>query len=412
MTPRVGVVCLPGLELRARRRRGARRARRLGRDRLARRRPSLDGVDAVVIPGGFAHGDYLRPGAIARFSPVMAAVERLRRRGRSRARDLQRLPGAHRGGLAARRARSATTGCGSSARPSSARSSSTSSVLTSGVPTGRDAPAADQPLRGQLHLRRRDARRARARTARSCCATATTRTAPRHAIAGVANPAGNVVGLMPHPERASDPLLGSARTASCFSGRSSTRHVPARAVRAGARRRRASRPRPPRSGARRAPQHLGRDARLAPGGVVDALAGAVLRRPRRRSASSSDEMSSAPSPPSRRALDGLALLDEVEPLQGIGVAQACLDIVELLAQRLGARAATAARAAALERLEIAAHGEALCRARRQAPPCAPTSSRIVFSVVVMTPLWPRPAANVQCHIDQIPVRQHRVWRAQ
>ena len=32
------------------------------------------GVDAVVVPGGFAHGDYLRTGAIARFSPVMAAV--------------------------------------------------------------------------------------------------------------------------------------------------------------------------------------------------------------------------------------------------------------------------------------------------------------------------------------------------
>lgn len=34
----------------------------------------LRGVDAVVIPGGFAHGDYLRPGAIARFSPVMGSV--------------------------------------------------------------------------------------------------------------------------------------------------------------------------------------------------------------------------------------------------------------------------------------------------------------------------------------------------
>ncbi len=34
----------------------------------------LGGVDAVVVPGGFAHGDYLRPGAIARFSPVMAGV--------------------------------------------------------------------------------------------------------------------------------------------------------------------------------------------------------------------------------------------------------------------------------------------------------------------------------------------------
>ena len=36
----------------------------------------LPAVDAVVLPGGFAHGDYLRTGAIARFSPIMAAVER------------------------------------------------------------------------------------------------------------------------------------------------------------------------------------------------------------------------------------------------------------------------------------------------------------------------------------------------
>jgi len=41
---------------------------------LWHRDTSLGGVDAVVLPGGFAHGDYLRPGAIARFSPIMAAV--------------------------------------------------------------------------------------------------------------------------------------------------------------------------------------------------------------------------------------------------------------------------------------------------------------------------------------------------
>ena len=35
---------------------------------------TVSGVDVVVVPGGFAHGDYLRTGAIARFSPVMGAV--------------------------------------------------------------------------------------------------------------------------------------------------------------------------------------------------------------------------------------------------------------------------------------------------------------------------------------------------
>ena len=42
---------------------------------------SLGGADAVILPGGFAHGDYLRTGAIARFSPIMPAVARFAERG-------------------------------------------------------------------------------------------------------------------------------------------------------------------------------------------------------------------------------------------------------------------------------------------------------------------------------------------
>lgn len=42
---------------------------------------SLGGVDAVILPGGFSHGDYLRTGAIARFSPIMAAVKAFADRG-------------------------------------------------------------------------------------------------------------------------------------------------------------------------------------------------------------------------------------------------------------------------------------------------------------------------------------------
>jgi len=36
---------------------------------------TLDGIDAVILPGGFSYGDYLRTGAIARFSPIMEAVQ-------------------------------------------------------------------------------------------------------------------------------------------------------------------------------------------------------------------------------------------------------------------------------------------------------------------------------------------------
>ncbi len=49
----------------------------------------------LCIPGGFAHGDYLRPGAIARFSPVMTAVRAVRGRRRSGGRYLQRFSGAY-----------------------------------------------------------------------------------------------------------------------------------------------------------------------------------------------------------------------------------------------------------------------------------------------------------------------------
>ncbi len=73
MAPRIGVVTFPGsLDDR-----DAQRAVRLaGGEPLAlwHDDSTLAGVDAVVLPGGFSYGDYLRCGAIARFSPVMAAV--------------------------------------------------------------------------------------------------------------------------------------------------------------------------------------------------------------------------------------------------------------------------------------------------------------------------------------------------
>jgi phosphoribosylformylglycinamidine synthase len=73
MAPRVGVVLFPGsnCELDA-----LEAVRLLGGEAeiLWHGDGTVAGVDAVIVPGGFAHGDYLRPGAIARFSPVMTAV--------------------------------------------------------------------------------------------------------------------------------------------------------------------------------------------------------------------------------------------------------------------------------------------------------------------------------------------------
>jgi phosphoribosylformylglycinamidine synthase I len=75
MAARVGVVLFPGsnCELDA-----IEAIRQLGGEAevLWHADKRVEHVDAVVVPGGFAHGDYLRPGAIARFSPVMDAVQR------------------------------------------------------------------------------------------------------------------------------------------------------------------------------------------------------------------------------------------------------------------------------------------------------------------------------------------------
>jgi phosphoribosylformylglycinamidine synthase len=80
MSPRVGVVLFPGsnCELDV-----MEAVRALGGEAeiLWHGERSTRGVDAVVVPGGFAHGDYLRPGAIARFSPVMDAVAEFARVG-------------------------------------------------------------------------------------------------------------------------------------------------------------------------------------------------------------------------------------------------------------------------------------------------------------------------------------------
>jgi phosphoribosylformylglycinamidine synthase len=165
------------------------------------------GPDAVVLPGGFAHGDYLRTGAIARFSPIMDAVREFAAAGRPVVgicngfqvlTEAGLLPGALRrnSGL---RFICTTLRC---------TVASSSSVLTATVAPGTalalpvnhgegnytcDAETlAEIEASGQVILRYDE-----------------NPNGSLHSIAGVANRAGNVVGLMPHPERASAALLGS-----------------------------------------------------------------------------------------------------------------------------------------------------------------------------------------------------------
>jgi len=169
---------------------------------------SITGFDGVILPGGFAHGDYLRPGALARFSPVMEAVAAFANEGGpvlgicngfQVLTEAGLLPGAlqKNAGL--------TFVC----EPTTLIVASTRSVLTRAATKGQELvipinhfsgayTCDDETLRSleandQIALRYKN-----------------NPNGSRGDIAGVSNIAGNVVGLMPHPERAMTTLLGSA----------------------------------------------------------------------------------------------------------------------------------------------------------------------------------------------------------
>ena len=92
-SPRVGVVTFPGsLDDRD----ALRAVETMGGEPvpLWHADDDLHGVDAVILPGGFSYGDYLRTGAIARFARVMDGVRVFARARGAGAGDLQRLPGA------------------------------------------------------------------------------------------------------------------------------------------------------------------------------------------------------------------------------------------------------------------------------------------------------------------------------
>jgi phosphoribosylformylglycinamidine synthase subunit PurQ / glutaminase len=169
---------------------------------------SLGDVDGVILPGGFAHGDYLRPGAIARFSPVMEAVRSFAAggggvlgicNGFQVLTEAGLLPGA------LQKNRGLTFLC----QPTTLTVTSTDSVLTratsldqrlsipinhfSGSYTCTDDTYRDLIENDQVVLRYVE-----------------NPNGSRDDIAGVCNEGRNVVGLMPHPERAMSALLGSA----------------------------------------------------------------------------------------------------------------------------------------------------------------------------------------------------------
>ncbi len=174
----------------------------------------LQGVDAVILPGGFSHGDYLRCGAIARFSPVMRALRDFARRGGpvlGICNGFQILCEAHL--LPGALTRNA--GLRFVHRNQHIRVETDRSVWTRGIEVGSvlEIPVKNGEGRyvhgspdelfdaGQVLAVYCDA-------AGNVADEADPNGSVRH-IAGVTNERGNVAGLMPHPEHAVDPLLGS-----------------------------------------------------------------------------------------------------------------------------------------------------------------------------------------------------------
>ena len=167
----------------------------------------LGAVDAVVLPGGFAHGDYLRPGALARFSPIMDAVRDFARAGGpvigicngfQVLTEAGLLPGALQKNGRLRFL----------CEPVRVIVTSTSSVLTSAAEVGDELVMPINHFSGNYICDDETLRLLQAED-RIVLRYADNPNGSVDAIAGVANEAGNVVGLMPHPERASSRLLGS-----------------------------------------------------------------------------------------------------------------------------------------------------------------------------------------------------------
>jgi phosphoribosylformylglycinamidine synthase I len=168
----------------------------------------LPDVDAVVLPGGFSYGDYLRCGAIARFSPAMGAVADFAEQGGlvlgicngfQILCEAGLLPGVLRRNASLEfTCRDVRLHVGRSDSPFTARCDAGQELVIP-VKNGEGCWFADESLYQELEARNQIVLRYAEPVNGSV-----------HDVAGVVNEGGNVMGLMPHPEHAVDPLLGSA----------------------------------------------------------------------------------------------------------------------------------------------------------------------------------------------------------
>ena len=176
----------------------------------------LQGAEAIVIPGGFSYGDYLRTGAIARFSPVMASVKAFAEKG-------GRVLGICNGFQILQEAGMLD---GAMLRNQHVKFLSqrvhikveaVDTAATRGLQAGEVLAMPIAHGDGNLYLDDESLARVEAegRVVFRYCDAAGKVTdeanvnGSRNSIAGICNAGRNVVALMPHPERASEPILGS-----------------------------------------------------------------------------------------------------------------------------------------------------------------------------------------------------------
>jgi len=177
----------------------------------------VSGLDALILPGGFAYGDYLRTGAIARFSPVMRSVAEFARRGGpvlgicngfQVLQEAGLLPGAM----------LRNRGVKFLSQPVHVRVERVDTPFTCGLTAGDVLTMPIAHGEGNFYLPDAELDRLEAEgrvvfryTLRDGrLAEAANPNGSARAIAGVCNEGRNVVGLMPHPERAAEPELGSS----------------------------------------------------------------------------------------------------------------------------------------------------------------------------------------------------------
>jgi phosphoribosylformylglycinamidine synthase I len=177
----------------------------------------LQSVDVVILPGGFSYGDYLRAGAIARFSPIMTEVRAHAERGAPVLAICNGFQVACEAGLlpgALLRNNSLKFVCA----PVSLRVENSATMFTSGydakeivtlpIAHGDGRYSADEDT---LHRLEKEGQVVFRYAPDSLQAEeAYNPNGSMHDIAGIVSARGNVLGMMPHPERAVDPLLGPA----------------------------------------------------------------------------------------------------------------------------------------------------------------------------------------------------------